>query len=127
MKPTHNLMCESASFIYTLFILLGLQQIANFSKQFLLCRTSGFWSGLLFLFLRELVHSLDHQEDTQCDDEEIDDVLNERTIGEHRCASLLSCLQRRVGLVIGQVDKEVREIHTACTLADDGHKHIVNE
>ena len=59
---------------------LLLEQIADVSEQLFLGGTSG--SLGLFLLGHELVHGLDHQEDAEGDDQEVDNVLEEQTVLE---------------------------------------------
>ena len=55
-----------------------LQQIANLCEEFLLGGTLWlFGSSGLFLLVVQLVDTLQHQEDTECDNQEVDDVLTQ--------------------------------------------------
>ena len=109
---------------YVFLDLLRLQEVANLSEQFFLRGTLwSLWSWLFLLL--HLIHSLDHQEDTESDDDEVNNVLDERTVGKYRCASLLSLGQCLVLHVVRQVDEEVGEIDTTSTKTDNRHQHVI--
>ena len=71
-------------------LLLVLEQVADVGKQLFLSGASG--SLGLFLLGHELVHGLDHQEDTEGDDDKVDDVLDEHTILERSSSDGLTTI-----------------------------------
>ena len=58
-------------------------------------------------------------------DDEVNNVLDERTVGKYRCTSLLSFSQRLVLDVVRQVYKQVGKVNTACCQADEWHDDVV--
>ena len=61
-------------------MLLVLQQVANFGKEFFLCRRLRLWLGLFLLLLGKLVDQFDQHEDTESHDEEVEAGLQEVAI-----------------------------------------------
>ena len=108
--------------------LLLLQQVTNFGQQLFLCRTLRLFRGGsgLFLLAVQLVDALEHQEDTEGDDEEVDDVLNETTVGEYRCSGFLCGSQRGV-VSIAKIDEQIGKVDAASSQADDRHEHVVDQ
>lgn len=95
--------------------LLILQQVTDFSEKFLLCRwfrSRSRFSRLSLLFLLKRVDTLDHDEDTESDDNEINDILQELTI-------LKFCIHN--------LDTESTEIYTASSKTYERHEHVIYE
>ena len=129
---------------------LSLEQIADVSEQLFLGGTSG--SLGLFLLGHELVHSLDHQEDTEGNDEEVENVLQEQTILDGCTDSLgsnasigcysASCIGNGINGALGtycacsivhhlgdggQVILQTREVNTTSEHTNCGHQHVIHQ
>lgn len=77
--------------------------------------------GLVFgVFLAvELVHKFDNDENSKSDDEEIDDILDEITVGD---------MSGSIGTEeIGDIDREGRKVKTAGEEASNRHNNIIDE
>lgn len=72
-------------FILLLSIFLFLEQVADLGQQFFLSCRFGGSGGCLFLFLLELHQKPERDEDAECDDEEVDDVLDKHAVVERKC------------------------------------------
>ena len=81
-----RLQCKKAELsLLSLDGLLLLQQVTDLSQQFFLrgtLRCLWLWSGL-FLLAVQLVDALQHEEDTEGDDDEVHRVLDEVTVVQH--------------------------------------------
>ena len=86
---------------------------------------SGRFSGLFFLTVH-LVNAFQHQENTEGNDQEVDDVLNELSVGEDGSSSLLGCGECLV-VTVAERDKQVYEADSTGQLSDERHQHIVDE
>src|SRR5581483_12145158 len=78
------------------------------------------------LRLPEAVHLLHEEEDREGDDDEVDDRLDERAVGQHRCVRLPRVGEGRE-LLPGKVHEEPAEVDAAEQQADDGHQHVGHE
>jgi len=72
-----------------------------------------------FLIAVELVESFDNDEDGECDDEEIDDILNKITISD---------MGDGVGTKdVRNIDRKRGEIGTTSEEASDGHNDVIDK
>ena len=80
-------------------------------------------------FALQAIHLLDHQEDDEGQDDEIDQDGDEAAVGEDRDAGLLDCFERHRGAVghLAQRDEQVAEVETADQEADGRHDDVVDQ
>lgn len=109
--------------------LLGLQDIADFRKKLDIGRRRcrRFIDRLLFFHGAKPVHALDHQEDDEGENDEVDHNSDEAAISEDR-ALLARFFQRRCRDGARQCDEVIGEIETATgDRADDRHDDIIDK
>ena len=102
---------------------LVFQEVTDFCEQFLF--GTGLWSGLgsgrLFLLAADCGDELHEEEHTEGDDDKIDDVLDECTVGDG-CRLGAFSSQRVEGQGIG----EVLEIDPSDNPSDGRHEDVVD-
>ena len=122
---------------YTDWLLLVLKQVTNLSKQNLLL--SWLWLGCwcwlwlwsscsLLLFLAEcseLVDKLNHNEYTDCDDKEVNNLLNESTILPYNLSNLRCSLSSSNALLDNNT--KILEVNATHQNTDRGHDDVINQ
>ena len=68
------------------------------------------WRRFFFFLDKELVDGLEHKENAQRDDEEVEDGLDKHAVVERSNTGLFSCLQAGIGNIASELNKQIAEV-----------------